>query len=575
LGTSSNILGVAMDLNSGGLENSADGRITIGSGTKGIELSNGILENEGEITIDNTTNEAIEIQPNSALQIVDNTITIGDVAPTGAGILGDGDITISGTGSLSVRTSTSIGVRANALFENNGSFFTNQGFAGGSSSSVEGIGFYEVQGDWNCAGSTTLGNAVLTMSGNNSSSLTNSAQPLAVDVFFADETSGTLTLNSGLIINAQLRLSRGLLDLNGQVVTIGDNAFLVGESETTYVIDSEGSGTGFITHTQALNAPSQVEAGGLGVSISSPDNLNDVTINRRHYGSVGGRDIVMRTYEINIANTAAVTTLDFTYLDQEVGGINENDLGLFTVENGNLTEIPFLSFDAATNTVTYEATGINDQFVFAESDRILTWTGAVSSDWFSAGNWSPQIVPDFSYSVLIPAVNTNDPAITAGSGASAQCKLIVIEENAALTNDFFLRVDGTVDTAITVAGELTNTGELQILDVGIYGISVTPTGSVLNTGTIRHSATNSVGEDVIINRGTFSNRSQISIEQSDNDGIVNEVGGTFSNQGSIIIGLTGSVSGSAVVNRGQFTNDNSGLILLDNTGDHGMRLEDN
>ncbi|MEL7376402.1 MAG: hypothetical protein AAFN65_05545, partial [Bacteroidota bacterium] len=429
LGVNGNLLDTALTISGGGLFNAQTAEITIGSGAKGIVINSGTLTNNGEISIDNTTNEAIEITPTGALRIFNNTVAIGDFTPTGAGILNNENLVVGDMGSLRVRTNASIGVQVNQNFTNNGVFSTTQSISVDGSATIQGAGSFETQGDWICDGTTNLVDASLIMSGNNSSSLTNTQGPLEVDVFFADETNGILTLNSGLTVNTQLNLSEGLLDLNGQVITIGENALLTGESETTYIIDSEGSGTGFITHTQALNVPSQLEAGGLGVSFSSPNNLNDVTINRRHYGSVGGTDIVVRTYEVAIGNSSAVATLDFTYLDQELNGIDENELGLFTVSNGNLTEIPSFGFDPNANIIQYEAAGINTQFAFSTSSQTLTWTGTVSDDWYTAGNWNPQIVPDFNYSVIIPDVNTNDPVVSAGSGVFAQCKSVVIEED--------------------------------------------------------------------------------------------------------------------------------------------------
>ncbi len=43
---------------------------------------------------------------------------------------------------------------------------------------------------------------------------------------------------------------------------------------------------------------------------------------------------------------------------------------------------------------------------------VVTWTGAVSSDWFNAGNWSTGQVPALTDDVLIPAGPTNAPVLS-------------------------------------------------------------------------------------------------------------------------------------------------------------------
>ena len=43
----------------------------------------------------------------------------------------------------------------------------------------------------------------------------------------------------------------------------------------------------------------------------------------------------------------------------------------------------------------------------------INWTGAVSTDWFTNGNWSSNSVPTSADNVIIPAAPTNQPAIAA------------------------------------------------------------------------------------------------------------------------------------------------------------------
>ncbi|WP_400190466.1 DUF4394 domain-containing protein [Hymenobacter sp. B81] len=75
----------------------------------------------------------------------------------------------------------------------------------------------------------------------------------------------------------------------------------------------------------------------------------------------------------------------------------------------------------------------------------LTWTGAVSTDWGTAGNWSPAQVPGANDDVIIPNV-ANDPVV---SGAQ-QARNLTLGSGATLTTN-----DGGV---LTLAGNFQNNG---------------------------------------------------------------------------------------------------------------------
>ncbi|MEI7726664.1 MAG: LamG-like jellyroll fold domain-containing protein, partial [Bacteroidota bacterium] len=63
---------------------------------------------------------------------------------------------------------------------------------------------------------------------------------------------------------------------------------------------------------------------------------------------------------------------------------------------------------------------------------LLTWTGAISNDWNTPGNWSLNIVPGPQDDVYIPLV-TNNPLVNNNPGNPAQCRNMTIEGNAFLT----------------------------------------------------------------------------------------------------------------------------------------------
>jgi hypothetical protein len=175
------------------------------------------------------------------------------------------------------------------------------------------------------------------------------------------------------------------------------------------------------------------------------------------------------------------------------------------------------------------------------------WTGAVSSNWHTAGNWSLGAVPDASQVVIIPDVTT-DPVISAGA-ASAKTVTILTGGQLTINASQSLTINGS-----PVQGLLNE-------------------GSVQNSGTITIGNTATTGVNGIVNKGTFVNHpgSVINVDRIETyqgNGILNQAGRTFTNQGTI---RTGAITGSSTSasntnglrNEGIFTNSATGKIYID------------
>jgi hypothetical protein len=112
-------------------------------------------------------------------------------------------------------------------------------------------------------------------------------------------------------------------------------------------------------------------------------------------------------------------------------------------------------------TVTASSTGLTDatatvSIVSLAATANRPWTGAVSTDWSTAGNWSPSGVPIATDTISVPSAPPNQPQLKIPSATVAG---IVILPNAKLdlgANE--LQVTGRVD----VDGEVTGTGKLTI-----------------------------------------------------------------------------------------------------------------
>jgi PKD repeat protein len=139
---------------------------------------------------------------------------------------------------------------------------------------------------------------------------------------------------------------------------------------------------------------------------------------------------------------------------------------------------------------------IEDYTVFFEPE--YTWTGATSTAWNVAGNWSPAAVPASGDHIIIPDV-TNDPVLGANTSVG----------NLSLATGARLTLNGY---ALTITGNLSGTGVLtgsaaSSLTVngpsGTFYFDQTTTGTtnVLKTLTLNGSAVTTLGNALQIAAG--------------------------------------------------------------------------
>ncbi|MCK9421667.1 MAG: T9SS type A sorting domain-containing protein [Bacteroidales bacterium] len=106
-------------------------------------------------------------------------------------------------------------------------------------------------------------------------------------------------------------------------------------------------------------------------------------------------------------------------------------------------------------------------------EESISWTGATSTDWSVASNWSSNAVPLSADYVYISSVPSNQPHVTASPDSPATCNNLAIDPGAILTID--------AGKALTVSGTLTN-------EAGNTGLVVESEASA--TGSLIHSTAN-------------------------------------------------------------------------------------
>ncbi|MEM9259576.1 MAG: hypothetical protein AAGA62_08000, partial [Bacteroidota bacterium] len=265
----------------------------------------------------------------------------------------------------------------------------------------------------------------------------------------------------------------------------------------------------------------------------------------------------------------------------QVGGaINLNNLHLtvnvdYTPEEGDVVEIIGASVfagDFASTTLPLGWSivgGPSIRIVYTTPPTVLTWTGAVSSAWDNPANWDFPGVPTAEADVIIPDVNTNDPIID--NAITAACRSLVIEAGGVLVNsDGTLNISGALDTALIVAGELTNeaAGTIEVFAGGSMGIYVDISGDLTNNGRIVHDKFDFINGDFWQNAGIVINTGTLDLQQANGNVIENLAGGSFNNTGSVLIGADAGtestiVTGPALKNSGQFRNESPGEIRME------------
>jgi len=232
-------------------------------------------------------------------------------------------------------------------------------------------------------GNFIAGTGSMKFTGNQNSEIKGASLPL-FNILELSKTNGSkVLLNRNVSVGSSINFISGQLDLGFYSIMLSPTAYLAGESENNRIIGSNG----FIEITQDMNAPSSVNAGNLGASITSTGNLGAVTIRRGHQSQsgIGLVNSINRYYSISPVNNDNLNaTLRLKYFDAELNSQNENVLVMyqsFTATGGwnNLSQT-----SRNTNANYVEKTGIasfalqtlaNDNVVAIDGVAGLAFTG--------------------------------------------------------------------------------------------------------------------------------------------------------------------------------------------------------
>ena len=182
-------------------------------------------------------------------------------------------------------------------------------------------------------GSFTAGTGSVKFSGNQNSTIAGLTLPSFHILELSKTNNSKLLLDRNISVGSFISFITGQLDLNNNNIILTPSAYVAGESENNRIIGANG---GFVEITQDMNSPLAVNAGNLGATITSDENLGSVIIRRGHIpqNGTGLPAGINRYYTITPANNSNLNaTLRLRYFDAELNSQNENILVLYKSNN--------------------------------------------------------------------------------------------------------------------------------------------------------------------------------------------------------------------------------------------------
>lgn len=353
--------------------------------------------------------------------------------------------------------------------------------------------------------------------------------------------SGTATFNNLVVNNNSGIVLEIDNDVTANNVTV--NTGYINTLNKTLTITNNRNGNGIILgtvkhqHAFTPGVPYTFESPYTSVVFDIANGVTSVTVSSIR-GTVIGfpyGSAINRVYAVSHTGTmgSSTATAKFHYEDAELNGNMESWLSYYENVSGTWTNRGKTGNDTINNYVEIAGiTSINGQWTLSEEVFVLTWLGAISSDWFDQNNWAaagtgigtPSPTPTSREIVQLgQTVVAYQPIITGSATARSiefygdqSMDLTIANGGSLTTGNINGKWTNTATHNINVGdGSLIVTGDLTLGDNTanhIINLSLT-TGTVTVSGDIVQnqgcslvfsgSGTLVVGEDYILNNGTI------------------------------------------------------------------------
>jgi hypothetical protein len=268
------------------------------------------------------------------------------------------------------------------------------------------------------------------------------------------KTTNPVTLSSNITVNGVLNFITGKIQTGNNSVILPATGSVSGALQSTGWVYGKlqkniatgsnvsrvfeiGDNTSYTPAT--LLFASVTTAGNLSAVVGTPDHPNlgtsgiDATRSVNRYWSFTNSATVFTTVS---------ATVNWVAADVDAGAVTANfKVGHY---NGAAWSLPAVASPLSTSIQATGMSTISDLAIGYPTN--ITWTGAVSTDWYLTGNWSSGFIPLPTSNVTIPSSLIRYPLISTGT---ATTKNITMQSGASLT------VSGST---LQIAGSISNSG---------------------------------------------------------------------------------------------------------------------
>jgi len=240
-----------------------------------------------------------------------------------------------------------------------------------------------------------------------------------------------------------------------------------------------------------------------------------------------GYDVVADAPVITSATLGSTSTVNFT----QSGSVYATAISnyQYSTDNGSnwtavspaatTSPLTITGLAGTTNAIILRAVNSVGNSCSSNIYPVTTWNGSTNTDWSTAANWTPAVVPGSANTVFIPSGLSNYP---------------VISTNVSIA-ELTLAASTTIDLStynLTLSGNLTNNG--RIFGSGIVLLSGSSPQMVAGTGTVKHI--------------TINNASGVMIAMGSNKlnvlGVLTPTAGTITTNGNLVLKGTLSEEGT-------------------------------
>ncbi|MDB5280202.1 MAG: hypothetical protein JWR61_5157 [Ferruginibacter sp.] len=375
----------------------------------------------------------------------------------------------------------------------------------------------DFDGDLTVNGTLNHNNGLIVFTGNGVvQNLNGATSALTCYQLELDNAAGSVLLSKPVTVNNLLTLTSGNLILGSNNLTLAATVPAVVGSPFSAANMIVASGTGAVIKngTSAASASYTFPVGdNTGTPEYSPVTLTFTSgtytsgsasvrvVNAKHPNNTSTINYISRYWPVATTGytvtNAAVTVI---YAEADVTGAEANLL--MSEWTGSSPWVTFSSATLNTFTNTFTSPSLTTFGDFTAMDNSAQWTGNVSTDWATAGNWNTGTVPGSLTSVAIPSTATRMPSVT----SSVSCNWLTINSGATVTN--------TNTGTLNIAGTFTNNGTYTDNGTTVFngtagqqtftGVTAFNNLTVNNTSSLLSGGAVTVNNALLLTAGTLS-----------------------------------------------------------------------